>query len=397
MLMEVASLPMPALPPGFHEIAMENIHNAMAEESEHRPTLVKVRGKRHVFSSTQWHFMKYAGIAAAACFILISVAVAGLSGLTEWMSDDTAPTAPQVIEPRGIVPAAEVQGFDEPLAIGGFAFDDNLLADEYPGVWAAGAPLSPARVHLNMEMGRHTALEMSERFYQLEAEISLSVADLTTAVAQIRRLNGFSLHEQVAYYEYGGNAQLHRRVDAWAYEHVQMMLREMGMVQRESERAFRMTEQVRDLEARIRAITQEIDRLTLLMSESETLDDLIAIDRRLGQVETERERLRGNLNVLLDATAAPTITIFLHEPPPEPEPEEEVEEEEIPDPTFWEQFRDRFITSVNAFVRDMENVVVFLTRAFFPLVLVGLALLVAWRVYRRIRRRFVVEKKERDL
>jgi len=131
MLNELRHLPIPELPPGFHEAAMNKIqaisplsNNAiddLMEEIETRKRLREVRRTRQPVKKTASVTRRWAGIAAAACLLLVSLwAVRTLNLPARY--DDESYFAPEAAM-ESLEMAADAQTGEAPL-------DGRALPDE---------------------------------------------------------------------------------------------------------------------------------------------------------------------------------------------------------------------------------------------------------------------------
>jgi len=207
--------------------------------------------------------------------------------------------------------------------------------------------------------------------------IEIEVECLETATEIIRGLNGYNLESSVFLHESPHDrgawrsASFVRRVDYWAFAHVQDVLRGMGEVHFETENAQFLGAQIMDLDARLAALTQEIERLSIMMAASDSLDVLIAIDVRLSQVTWERNNVIGTRNMLLAQVASPVINIWINEAMGErPEPARA---------GFGSRVVDSFMDSLSATGTVAGNFLVFIARVFIPfMVYAVLALILIW-------------------
>jgi cell division septum initiation protein DivIVA len=78
-----------------------------------------------------------------------------------------------------------------------------------------------------------------------------------------------------------------------------------------------VTEQVVDLEARLANLRAERDRLRTLYANASDTEDVLAVERRLSEVQTEIERIEARLTSLERRVAYSTVTVELTEPRPE--------------------------------------------------------------------------------
>ncbi|MCL2378832.1 MAG: DUF4349 domain-containing protein [Defluviitaleaceae bacterium] len=207
--------------------------------------------------------------------------------------------------------------------------------------------------------------------------IDIEVECLDAAMEIIRGLNGYNLEASVILHEspHDRGAQrgafFVRRVDYWAFRHVQYVLRDMGEVHFETENAYFLGAQILDTDARITALTQEIERLSIMMAASDSLDVLIAIDARLSQVMLELNGVIGTRNVLISQAANPVIHINLSETMGE--------RPEIVPPGFGFRVVNSFMGSLRTTGVVGGNLLVFFVRVFIPLIVFGaFGLVVVW-------------------
>ena len=204
--------------------------------------------------------------------------------------------------------------------------------------------------------------------------ISVHVECLDTAVEAMRELPGFDLHMSMG----SQDAHFSRRVDAAFFRHVQAVLRDMGEVLHEHEHVRHLGTELMQLDTRIAVLTQEIERLTLLMAASNTIDVLNAVDMQLTFVSRDRDWHLGRRNTLLNEAQTVLMEINLTERwvPVEQEP-----------PTFGQRIRDSFMRSWNGMTRTGGNLVVLLARLGLPLVIwlavAGTATLIVVRVTKK--------------
>ncbi|MCL2500186.1 MAG: DUF4349 domain-containing protein [Defluviitaleaceae bacterium] len=200
---------------------------------------------------------------------------------------------------------------------------------------------------------------------QRHYSISITVECLEAALETLRDLPGYNLNSNVTNVEpHTGRpvrqASFTRRVDAWAFRHMQAVLRDMGEVTTESENAWHMGGEWASLETRIRVLTQEIERLSIMMAASNTLHVLIAIDNQLSRVSWERDRLMGRRNQILAESESVVMYIWLSEETEYIRPEA---------PGFGTRVTDSFLRSWNALLRNAGNFTVFMARVSIPFVI----------------------------
>ncbi|MCL2199269.1 MAG: DUF4349 domain-containing protein [Defluviitaleaceae bacterium] len=184
--------------------------------------------------------------------------------------------------------------------------------------------------------------------------IEIEVECLEAAMAVIAGLNGYNLDSQAFFNEWHTWANFTRRVDDWAFRHVQEVLRSLGEVHSEWENAVELGAEISDLNTRFVVLSQEMERLSLMMAASDSLDVLIAINDRLTRVSRDRDGIIGRRNLLLSQAASPVIDIHLWQtaedaPPPVPA-------------SFGERVSRSFLNSWGGTVRFGGNLLVFFAR-----------------------------------
>ncbi|MAG56139.1 MAG: hypothetical protein CMJ83_07605 [Planctomycetes bacterium] len=95
----------------------------------------------------------------------------------------------------------------------------------------------------------------------------------------------------------------------------------LGKAQRSAKSTKDVTEDHTDLAARLKSHRAVEERLLALLADrSPQLEAVISVERELGRVRTEIERLEGRLRQLADQTTYATVTLSVHENPTPVEP-----------------------------------------------------------------------------
>lgn len=162
------------------------------------------------------------------------------------------------------------------------------------------------------------------------------------------------------------------RVAANQFDRALADLRALGEVIAEEAAGEDVTAQFVDLQARLRNWEAQETVLLRLMSEANTIDESIKVQRNLQDVQLEIERLRGQLRVIRDQTDLGTITLTLAEG-------EAVDDVTPRDDgsTLGRAWRD----AVGGFLAVIAATVVGLGY----LIPIGLLVLAGWVIYRRLR------------
>ncbi|MCL2357063.1 MAG: DUF4349 domain-containing protein [Defluviitaleaceae bacterium] len=219
-----------------------------------------------------------------------------------------------------------------------------------------------------------------------EHTITIQVECIEAARAIINELNGHNLDAQVSFHDEARSAFFVRRVDDWAFRHVQEVLRELGEVTREHEHARFLGGDIAAANTQIYVLSRETERLATLMAASRSLNVLIAVNDRMNDVARERDAAIGWRNMLLAQADTAVIHIHLFEEryfePPAPQ-------------TFGQRVSDSFFGSLNATRRTGETLVVFIVRVSVPFAAWAVtASVVALIIVKIVRRRRKGKKNE---
>ncbi len=184
---------------------------------------------------------------------------------------------------------------------------------------AAKEEVFASRAALPEQVGEPAATE--ERKVIKSAYIKLEVGDFDTAVSEVERLasEAGGYVAQSNYYLTAGN---HRRgtitirVPESSFGSVIQEIRRLGKVLSFSSTGRDVTEEYIDLEARLRNLKRQEERLLELLDRAESVKDVLEVERELGRVRGEIERLEGRLRYLNNRVEFATITVELVEPEP---------------------------------------------------------------------------------
>lgn len=138
-----------------------------------------------------------------------------------------------------------------------------------------------------------------------------------------------------------------------------------------------VTDQLVDLEARLRNLKAERDQLRELYKRANTTEDVLAVQRRLSDVQEEIERVEARKQSLERRVALSTIRVELREPRPEPDPDPIEQWYDVP-------VVKAFLDSVDGVVVTLRALVVLVAYALPYLVVFGIPItVVAYLVWRR--------------
>ena len=228
------------------------------------------------------------------------------------------------------------------------------------------------------------AAARSERKIIYTADVALLVKDFSDIQQRIpelvRRLDGYVADLQVHQTE--GQRRSGKwvvRVPVERFEELLEAVAELGFPETVRQQAQDVTEEFFDLEARITS-KREVERRLIKLLEERTgkIEDVVTVEKELGRVREEIERLEGRQRFLANRTALSTVTINAREG-----------EEYVPPraPTFTNRIAQSWDSSLTALVDSGQLLVVLVVGVapWLPVLLVMIA--VPMLLQRRSRRR----------
>ncbi len=108
------------------------------------------------------------------------------------------------------------------------------------------------------------------------------------------------------------SANLTLRIPADQLDHTLAELKKLGSVNYVSLNASDITQQTKDLDARIKSLTTSVDRLLALMQQATNTTDLITIEGALSARQADLEGLQSQRNYLSDQVDYSTISLNLY-------------------------------------------------------------------------------------
>lgn len=188
----------------------------------------------------------------------------------------------------------------------------------------AASPSSPAAGEVMLaqvaddEAGVPTRSAAQGRRIIYQGTVGLEVDDLDATLVRAR-----AAVEQAGGYlsglsQVGGSRGRHAsatyRVPAERFESTIDALAKLGTVLMRSVTADDVTEQWVDLDARLRNLNREEQRMLALLERAGTVPQLLEVERELSRVRGEAEQITAQLRVLKDRVAVSTITLELNLP-----------------------------------------------------------------------------------
>lgn len=146
-----------------------------------------------------------------------------------------------------------------------------------------------------------------------------------------------------------------------------------------SETSSDVTLQYVATESRLKVLKVEEERLLKFLSEAKTISEMLEIEKRLTQIQSEIETTTSQLNTYDNLVDYGTITLNITEV----EVYTVIEE----DPTMWEEISQGFMTSLSIMGAVGKGLIVFVLSASPFLILIGLIGLVVLLIIQRKKRR----------
>ncbi len=259
-------------------------------------------------------------IVVTLLLVAAAPAVAALA-LTPWQRNVSFSQG--AVGPKGDAGAKGSPGRDETLSKLSTA-DDALAPYEFGvrstagGFFTTGAVPAPAAPSPTPSFRAVTNLEAAQRQIIAQANVSLEVTAVQSAVGQVQAiaqsLGGYVEQLTSSGVEENQYATITLRLPQSEFYNALDRLRALGKVKSESLGSQDVTEQFIDLEARLRSALQEEQSLLALLGRAQQISDVLTIERELARVRSDIERYQGQLNFMKRRVDLATITVSLYPP-----------------------------------------------------------------------------------
>ena len=162
------------------------------------------------------------------------------------------------------------------------------------------------------------ALEITDRMVISTGSLSIEVTVVDTALSEVRRiaeeLEGFveRLSSSGGPERQAGSVTV--RVPQNEFLNAIELISVLGEVQSQSLGSDDVSEQFIDLDARLKSALREEESLLALLARTESVSDVLTVERELSRVRSDIERLQGQLNFLERRVELATISVSLFMP-----------------------------------------------------------------------------------
>ncbi|MEU3555665.1 DUF4349 domain-containing protein [Streptomyces fragilis] len=193
---------------------------------------------------------------------------------------------------------SQARGADGPQAAEAGAFDTSGKGDKGGRAEDSGPALESAHIIRT-------------------ARLSVRVKDVPDALAEVRSVaetaGGFVAREETDSYEGGriDSTEVVLRVPSERYDEVMRDLKGTGLVTYRSSQAEDVTDQVVDVESRVKSQRAAVERLRKLMDDATELEDVVLLEGELASREAELDSLLSRQASLKDRTSLATVTLSL--------------------------------------------------------------------------------------
>lgn len=171
------------------------------------------------------------------------------------------------------------------------------------------------------------------------------------------------------------NLNITARIPSEKFESFMDSLQGDGKVMNRSMNAENISQVYANKETYKKALEKEQERLLAMMDKAVTIEDMIAVESRLSEVERQLNTYKTDLSAMDKDVQYSTIYISL----------EEVKRysDETPTVTFPEKVKYAFEDAINSFTEFCEGIVLFIIRSFPFLILLAIIIVIVIRLIRK--------------
>lgn len=202
------------------------------------------------------------------------------------------------------------------------------------------------------------------------ASLRLDVAGLEEAIEAIsvtaKTVEGFVAKSNVYGAVENRTAELTLRLPAQHLDSVLVEIKKVGQVRHSSTGSNDVTLQYVDLEARIRNLTRQEERLLEVLSQASTVEDILRVEQELARIRGELEAHTAEFRYLKDRVDYATVDVFLHETTTASSTITTTGLKGV-----WQRSSTGFVKSINAMLTGLGNLLVLLFTSLPYLVIIS--------------------------
>lgn len=187
--------------------------------------------------------------------------------------------------------------------------------------------------------------------------------------------------------EYGGrNAYYTVRVPSKNYQAFMDSIGSIGSVTYSGENVEDITSNYVDVQARLKSLNRKLKRLEELEENADNIEDLLAIEDRINNVQYDIENYTAQLKVYDDKVDYCTVSITL---------DEVVTYSEVKKDTAWNRFAEAFAGSFSGFLSFLQWLIIALIYILPYALVAGVILIIVWIATKKTRAAHK-EKREKE-
>lgn len=191
------------------------------------------------------------------------------------------------------------------LGCGGYKEAQRAPGGDVPGT--AGAPAAGEAAPGAETRVASAASVAAARMVIYTAQVAIEVASIEPVLRQVRELaQGIGGRMQEL-----ADSRITLRVPAHEFEPFLDRLSKLGDVVSRAIKGSDITEEFLDLDIRLKNALATRDRLAELLSRAQNVKDALEIQKELGRITEEIERMKGRMQYLRDQVAFATVTVEL--------------------------------------------------------------------------------------
>lgn len=198
-------------------------------------------------------------------------------------------------------------------------------------------------------------------------DFNIEVHNITEAIKDIKNkthsLKGYIVESHINNSTNNTSAHLTIKIPQENVHEMTNFLQNVGQVNNSSNRTEDITMEYYDTEARLEVLKKQEERLLSFMEQTDSVQDLLAVEQELSRVRAERESLQARMNYLNNATTYSQISIYL----------KQHSGGEITTPKgTWGQAVQGLITSLNSLINLANSLIIGLFMAIPYLLVIGI-------------------------
>lgn len=172
------------------------------------------------------------------------------------------------------------------------------------------------------------------------------------------------------------------RVPADKLDAFMLAAEENGKITSKTETQKNVTLEYVDIESRISAYRTEKETLTNLLEKAESLENVLAIQERLSEVNYQIENYTAQLRVLENRVSYSTVTLHINE----------VERVTESEPTLWQRIKNEFLDNIDNLKDGLEDFAVTIIGGLPVIILVAAIAVVAIIIIKKINKKRKAKK-----